>query len=162
MGRACWHPFSARLTRRAPWTLNLWHPIYLLQIVFTTLEGDRIQIRFCNQKPVFINDRKHPECSQTPTHPGESRCHLWAWPAAAWADPLQKGIQVYFGYFTQEMHIKQIKFEHRLKFKHILKSFLVQGLNQGLRATHHITFNWATVFPYVFPWGDQWLAYEFK
>lgn len=53
-------------------TGDLWHPTCVLPNVFPSLEGDRIQIRLCSRKPVFMNDRK---LSETFTHPkarGES------------------------------------------------------------------------------------------
>lgn len=106
--------------------------------VFTALEGDRIQIGLCDHKSVFIYDRNHPEIL---TEPGAPRRTWVPRLSTGRADPLLKGIPYYFGYFAQEMHIKQTKIEHKLKFKHILKSLLAQGLKQGLRATHHITFN---------------------
>lgn len=107
MGRTCWHLVFAYLT----WTLNLWHPVYLLPIVFTTLEGDRIHIRFCDQKPVLINDRKQPEMLAEPSAPRRKSGPPLS---TAQADPLQKEIQEYLGYFTQEIHIKQIELDHRL------------------------------------------------
>lgn len=55
--------------------------------VFTTLEGDRIQIRVCSHESILMTETI-PKSSQSPVHPGKHKCQLQAQAMC----PLQKGI----------------------------------------------------------------------